>query len=108
VGNIVTGWQNLPQNDLDAVFLRARSPVSLFVLNTRKNKEILMKLLEPTADRSHQQSTDELFQQAAKSDSESAQGDADQILALGERAISKTVSADPPATLKAIRQKSCE
>ena len=67
-----------------------------------------MKILERTADRSHQQSTTVLFQQAAKSAPETTASDADQMLALGERAISETVSAHPPATLKALRQRNCE
>ena len=67
-----------------------------------------MQLIECKADRSHPQSTTLLFRRAAKSAPESTQGDADQFLALGERAISETVSAEPSATLKALRQKSSE
>ncbi len=67
-----------------------------------------MKLLERTADRSHRQSTTALFQQAAKSDSETTESEAEQMLAVGARAISETVSAHPPATLKALRQRNCE
>ena len=76
--------------------------------DTRENKENYMKLMERTADQSHQQSTSVLLQQAGKPAPESAHGDAEQLLALGERAISETISADPPATLKALRQRNCE
>lgn len=67
-----------------------------------------MKLLERTDERLHQQQTTALFQQTAESDPETTHDDAERILALGERAISETVSANPSATLKAIRQKNCE
>ena len=67
-----------------------------------------MKLLERPEARTHQEQTTALFQQTGQSEPETTQDAMAQLLALGERAISQTVSADPPATQRALRQKSCE
>ena len=67
-----------------------------------------MKLLERPEARTHPDQTVALYQQTGQSEPEPARDEAAQILALGERAISETISADPPATLRALRQKNCE
>ncbi len=75
---------------------------------TGVTKAKIMKLLERPDDRLHLQKTTALFQRAAESDPETTQDAADQFPALGARAISKTSSADPTATLGAIPEESSE
>lgn len=80
----------------------------LSVPATLETEEKIMRLLERPDERIHRPKTTALFQQAAESDPETTQDAADQFLALGTRAVSNTVSADPTATLGAILQKSSE